>query len=160
MSSPKRFAAALLSRFRKSMALQLFEELTFRYHRPAVRGTHFDFRLRYFLACGLCWRLTSLKIRHGFLCRWRSHRNSVIKILLFLPELCDRHQPIGRNSRHSRCSQGSKSQRCQVLAICNVYGSTLAREADAACFCVQVPEIGVCSTKAFTSQFVVLALFA
>ena len=52
-----------------------------------------------------------------------------------------------------------KAKGAKVLAICNVQGSTLAREADGCLFLRAGPEIGVCSTKAFTSQLVVLALF-
>jgi len=52
-----------------------------------------------------------------------------------------------------------KAKGAKVLGICNVQGSTLAREADAALFLRAGPEIGVCSTKAFTSQLVVLSLF-
>lgn len=52
-----------------------------------------------------------------------------------------------------------KAKGAPVLAICNVYGSTLTREADATIYLRAGPEIGVCSTKAFTSQVVVLALF-
>lgn len=48
----------------------------------------------------------------------------------------------------------------KVLAICNVVGSTIAREADGGIYLHAGPEIGVASTKAFTSQVTVLALFA
>jgi len=48
----------------------------------------------------------------------------------------------------------------KVLAICNVKNSTLAREADSTIFLRAGPEISVCSTKAFTSQITVLALFS
>ncbi|MBS4166922.1 Glutamine--fructose-6-phosphate aminotransferase [isomerizing] [Neochlamydia sp. AcF65] len=51
-----------------------------------------------------------------------------------------------------------KAKGGKVIALCNVAGSTLAREADATLFLKCGPEIGVCSTKAFTSQLVVLAL--
>lgn len=47
-----------------------------------------------------------------------------------------------------------------LLSICNVQGSTLARESDYTIFLHAGPEIGVCSTKAFTSQLVVLSLLA
>ncbi len=47
-----------------------------------------------------------------------------------------------------------------VIAICNVQGSTLAREADCTLFLRAGPEIGVASTKAFTSQLAVLSLFS
>ena len=46
----------------------------------------------------------------------------------------------------------------KVLAICNVVGSTIAREADGGIYLHAGPEIGVASTKAFTSQVTVLVL--
>ncbi len=52
-----------------------------------------------------------------------------------------------------------KAKGARVLALCNVHGSTLTREADSTIFLKAGAEIGVCSTKAFTSQVVVLALF-
>jgi len=45
-----------------------------------------------------------------------------------------------------------------VLGICNVVGSSIARETAAGVYTHAGPEIGVASTKAFTSQLVVLAL--
>ncbi|MCL5024322.1 MAG: glutamine--fructose-6-phosphate transaminase (isomerizing) [Nitrospirae bacterium] len=48
----------------------------------------------------------------------------------------------------------------KVLSICNVVGSTSAREADAVFYTHSGPEIGVASTKAFTSQITSLYLFA
>jgi glucosamine--fructose-6-phosphate aminotransferase (isomerizing) len=47
-----------------------------------------------------------------------------------------------------------------TMAICNVVGSTIAREADGCVYLHAGPEIGVASTKAFTSQCVVMALLA
>jgi glucosamine--fructose-6-phosphate aminotransferase (isomerizing) len=46
------------------------------------------------------------------------------------------------------------------LAICNVVGSTIAREADGGIYQHAGPEIGVASTKAFTSQLLIAAMFA
>lgn len=46
-----------------------------------------------------------------------------------------------------------------VLGLINVVGSTIAREADGGIYLHAGPEIGVASTKAFTSQVAVLALF-
>jgi len=45
-----------------------------------------------------------------------------------------------------------------VLGICNVVGSTIARETDGGVYIHAGPEIGVASTKAFTSQVMVLSL--
>ena len=48
----------------------------------------------------------------------------------------------------------------KVLSICNVVGSTSSREADAVFYTHSGPEIGVASTKAFTTQIAGLYLFA
>ena len=45
-----------------------------------------------------------------------------------------------------------------VMGICNVVGSSIARESHAGVYIHAGPEIGVASTKAFSSQLVVLAL--
>ncbi|QDT22902.1 glutamine--fructose-6-phosphate transaminase (isomerizing) [Gimesia chilikensis] len=47
-----------------------------------------------------------------------------------------------------------------TLAICNVVGSTIAREADGGIYLHAGPEVGVASTKAFTSQVMVLIQLA
>lgn len=51
-----------------------------------------------------------------------------------------------------------RGARC--LGICNVVGSTIARESHAGVYIHAGPEIGVASTKAFTSQITVLSLLA
>jgi glucosamine--fructose-6-phosphate aminotransferase (isomerizing) len=47
-----------------------------------------------------------------------------------------------------------------ILAICNVVGSSLVRQADGVLYTHAGPEIGVASTKAFTTQLVALYLLA
>jgi glucosamine--fructose-6-phosphate aminotransferase (isomerizing) len=47
-----------------------------------------------------------------------------------------------------------------TLSICNVVGSTIAREADGGVYLHAGPEIGVASTKAYSSQCVVMAMLA
>ena len=47
-----------------------------------------------------------------------------------------------------------------ALGLCNVVGSTIARETDAGVYLHAGMEIGVASTKAFTSQVITLALIA
>jgi glucosamine--fructose-6-phosphate aminotransferase (isomerizing) len=54
----------------------------------------------------------------------------------------------------------AKAAGCKVLAICNVQGSMITREADGTILTHAGPEIGVASTKAFTSQMIALYLFA
>ncbi len=54
----------------------------------------------------------------------------------------------------------AKRKGAMVLGICNVVGSSIARESDAGIYIHAGPEIGVASTKAFTSQVVALLLMA
>ena len=52
----------------------------------------------------------------------------------------------------------AKARGVRVLGITNVVGSTIARESDGGVYIHAGPEIGVASTKAFTSQITVLIL--
>lgn len=54
----------------------------------------------------------------------------------------------------------AKAKGAKILAICNIRGSLLTREADSTIYLRAGPEISVCSTKAFTSQLAVLSLFS
>jgi glucosamine--fructose-6-phosphate aminotransferase (isomerizing) len=83
-----------------------------------------------------------------------------------------RNPPIDRNTIVMAITQSgetadtlaavreSKRKGHPTLAICNVVGSSIAREADGGVYLHAGPEIGVASTKAFTSQVTVLALLA
>jgi len=83
-----------------------------------------------------------------------------------------REQPLAKNGLSIVVSQSgetadtlaslryAKSQAQQVAAIVNVPTSTIAREADFVLPTLAGPEIGVASTKAFTSQLSVLASLA
>ena len=53
----------------------------------------------------------------------------------------------------------AKRRGARTLGLVNVVGSTIAREDDGGVYLHAGPEIGVASTKAFTSQVVALALF-
>ncbi len=53
----------------------------------------------------------------------------------------------------------AKKAGLRTLAICNVVGSSAAREADGLIYTHAGPEIGVASTKAFTTQLIALYLF-
>jgi glucosamine--fructose-6-phosphate aminotransferase (isomerizing) len=53
----------------------------------------------------------------------------------------------------------AKARGIRVLGLTNVVGSTIARESDGGVYIHAGPEIGVASTKAFTSQLTVLILF-
>jgi glucosamine--fructose-6-phosphate aminotransferase (isomerizing) len=82
-----------------------------------------------------------------------------------------RNPIVERNSLHFSVSQSGETadtlyamrelQRkgATVLGICNVVGSTIARETDGGVYIHSGPEIAVASTKAFTSQLTILYLF-
>ncbi|NQX99573.1 MAG: glutamine--fructose-6-phosphate transaminase (isomerizing) [Flavobacteriaceae bacterium] len=54
----------------------------------------------------------------------------------------------------------AKSKGAFVFGICNVVGSSIARETHAGAYTHAGPEIGVASTKAFTTQITILSLIA
>ncbi|MCA9408702.1 MAG: glutamine--fructose-6-phosphate transaminase (isomerizing), partial [Candidatus Omnitrophica bacterium] len=54
----------------------------------------------------------------------------------------------------------AKNKGAKVVSVCNVIGSSLARESDGVLYTHAGPEIGVASTKAYTAQVMMLYLFA
>ena len=54
----------------------------------------------------------------------------------------------------------AKKRGARILAVCNVLGSSLVREADGVIYTHAGPEIGVASTKAYTAQLTMFYLFA
>ena len=54
----------------------------------------------------------------------------------------------------------AKSKGARTLAISNVIGSSITREADYSIYTHAGPEIAVASTKAYTSQVVLIAILA
>ncbi|MCS7163777.1 MAG: glutamine--fructose-6-phosphate transaminase (isomerizing) [Thermodesulfovibrio sp.] len=83
-----------------------------------------------------------------------------------------RNMPFERNSLFVAITQSgetadtlaalryAKKSGVKTLTICNVLGSTASREADAVFYTHSGPEIGVASTKAFTSQIVALYILS
>src|SRR5690625_9331 len=56
--------------------------------------------------------------------------------------------------------RAAKEHGALTLGVCNVVGSTIARDTDAGVYTHAGPEIGVASTKAFTTQVAVLTMMA
>jgi len=54
----------------------------------------------------------------------------------------------------------AREKGAKVIGICNVVGSSIPRETDAGVYTHAGPEIGVASTKAFTTQVLVLSMMA
>jgi glucosamine--fructose-6-phosphate aminotransferase (isomerizing) len=83
-----------------------------------------------------------------------------------------RNRPIERNTLVLAITQSgetadtlaalreSKRKGHPTLALCNVVGSSIAREANGGVYLHAGPEIGVASTKAFTSQVMILTMLA
>lgn len=90
----------------------------------------------------------------------------------YASELRYRNPPMDRNTLVFAITQSgetadtlaalreSKRKGHPTLAICNVVGSSIAREADGGIYLHAGAEIGVASTKAFTSQVMVLTMLA
>jgi glucosamine--fructose-6-phosphate aminotransferase (isomerizing) len=56
--------------------------------------------------------------------------------------------------------KSAKAAGAHLFGVCNVVGSSIARETDSGAYAHAGPEIGVASTKAFTSQIAVLTMMA
>lgn len=56
--------------------------------------------------------------------------------------------------------RAAKTTGAKILSICNVLGSSITRESDGVLFTYAGPEIGVASTKAFTTQLTALYILA
>ncbi len=88
----------------------------------------------------------------------------------YASELRYRNPPVDRNTLIFGITQSGetadtlaalremKRKGHHTLAICNVIGSSIAQEADGGIYLHAGPEVGVASTKAFTSQLTVLAM--
>lgn len=82
------------------------------------------------------------------------YRNPIIKktdTLIFISQ-------SGETADTLAAMREAKRKGALVLGVCNVVGSSIARESQAGVYIHAGPEIGVASTKAFTAQLIVLAL--
>src|SRR5256885_16805483 len=66
----------------------------------------------------------------------------------------------GETAETIAAQREAKAKGSKTLAICNVVGSMITREAAGTIYTHAGPEIGVASTKAFTAQLTALYLFA
>ena len=120
----------------------------------------------HFLACGSAWH-SCLVTEHLI-----EHFARVPVEVDYASEFRYRNMPLGNNTLFFTVSQSgetidtlaalreAKRKGYKVLAVSNVVGSTIAREADGGVYQHVGPEIGVASTKAFTSQILLGAMLA
>lgn len=156
---PQTIRNALLSRFLLDYGTALFEELTFEdIDLLAVERI-------LILACGTSWHagyvaaymleeLARIPVQVEISSEFR-YKNPIIPPGTFVIAISQ----SGETADTIAAVREVKAKGAKVLALCNVQGSTLVREADNTIFLKAGAEIGVCSTKAFTSQVVVLSLF-
>lgn len=155
---PQAIKSALLSRFFEEFGTAKFEELKF-----DVNELHSVERIL-ILACGTSWHA-------GYVGSYMIEESARIPVQLEISSEFRYKNPIvpfgtlviaisqsGETADTLAAVRELKARGAKVLGICNVHNSSLSREADATIFLRAGPEIGVCSTKAFTSQVVVLAL--
>src|SRR3954470_13725909 len=120
----------------------------------------------HFLACGSAWHA-------GLVAEHLIERFARVPVEVdYASEFRYRNMPLGSSTLFFTVSQSgetidtlaamreAKRKGYKVLAINNVVGSTIAREADGGVYQHVGPEIGVASTKAFTSQLLVAAMLA
>jgi glucosamine--fructose-6-phosphate aminotransferase (isomerizing) len=155
---PQTIRNALLSRFLEDYGTVIFDEVNFNINElQAVERV-------LILACGtslhagyigsyMLEEKARLPVRVEISSEFR-YKNPVIPPGTFVIAISQ----SGETADTIAAVKEAKEKGAKILAICNVQGSTLVRESDASIFLRAGPEVGVCSTKAFTSQVVVLAL--
>src|SRR5688572_20173751 len=116
-------------------------------------------------ACGTSWHsaligehmleeLTRIPVEVEYASEFR-YRNPIVNDRT----LCIVISQSGETADTLAAMREAKRRGARTLGLVNVVGSTIAREADGGIYLHAGPEIGVASTKAFTSQVVALALF-
>jgi len=116
-------------------------------------------------ACGTSWHsaligehmieeLTRVPVEVEYASEFR-YRNPIINERT----LCIVISQSGETADTLAAMREAKRRGARTLGIVNVVGSTIAREADGGIYLHAGPEIGVASTKAFTSQVIALLLF-
>src|SRR5579859_8069413 len=118
------------------------------------------------IACGTSWHagqagkfmiesLARVPVEVDYASEWR-YRNPIVEpntITLVISQ-------SGETADTIAAQREAKAKGSKTLAICNVVGSMITREAAGTIYTHAGPEIGVASTKAFTAQLTALYLFA
>ena len=118
------------------------------------------------IACGTSWHagqagkfmiesLARVPVEVDYASEWR-YRNPIVEpntITLVISQ-------SGETADTIAAQREAKAKGSKTLAICNVVGSMITREAAGTIYTHAGPEIGVASTKAFTGQLTALYIFA
>jgi glutamine---fructose-6-phosphate transaminase (isomerizing) len=117
-------------------------------------------------ACGTSWhaaqagkfmieRLARIPVEVDYASEWR-YRDPIIPPDTITALISQ----SGETADTIAAQREAKAKGSKTLAICNVVGSMITREASGTIYTHAGPEIGVASTKAFTAQLTALYLFA
>lgn len=156
---PQAIRNALLGRFIQEYGTAVFEELDF------ATSDLLGIERILILACGTSWHagcvasymledMARIPVQVEISSEFR-YKNAIVLPGTFVIAISQ----SGETADTVASVRELKAKGAKVLALCNVTNSTLSREADSCIFLKAGPEIGVCSTKAFTSQLIVLSLF-
>jgi glucosamine--fructose-6-phosphate aminotransferase (isomerizing) len=100
-------------------------------------------------------RLARIPVEVDYASEWR-YRDPIVNN----DALCLVISQSGETADTLAAQREAKAKGSKTLAICNVVGSAIPREADGTIYTHAGPEIGVASTKAFTGQLTALYVFA
>lgn len=127
-------------------------------------GTILHADQRYFTACGTSWHAGLIgemmfeqfarlpcEVEYASEFRYREPLVDAKSVVFAISQ-------SGETADTLAAIQEAKNRDATVLGICNVVGSSIARETESGVYIHAGPEIGVASTKAFTSQVTVLSL--
>jgi glucosamine--fructose-6-phosphate aminotransferase (isomerizing) len=117
-------------------------------------------------ACGTSWhaaqagkfmieRLARVPVEVDYASEWR-YRDPIVPVDTITIVISQ----SGETADTIAAQREAKAKGSKTLAICNVVGSMITREAAGTIYTHAGPEIGVASTKAFTAQLTALYLFA
>ena len=143
----------------------LFESGTVRLNGLNLTTTELeDVRRIVFLGCGTSWhaalvgryvveQLSAIPVEVEYASEYRYRPQLPVPGTLFVAV-----SQSGETADTLEALKTAKGTGSKVVGVVNVVGSSIARECDGGIYLHAGPEIGVASTKAFTSQIVALAL--
>jgi len=157
---PQTIRNALLARFTEEYGTALLDGVTFGIDELL------SVERIVILACGTSWHagcvaayliedMARIPVQVEISSEFR-YKNSIIRDNTLVMALSQ----SGETADTLAAMREAKSKGAKVLGVCNVQGSKVARDADCCMLLRAGAEIGVASTKAFTSQLTVLSLFA
>lgn len=158
---PRVIENTLATRLNKRDAEIYLDEL-----RPLLRKKFPFFDRFYIVACGTSWHaalagkyyieaMAKIPVNVDTASEFRYREPFIDKRTLLLVI-----SQSGETADTLACVEDARQRGATVLSICNVMGSSISRQSQATLYTYAGPEIGVASTKAFTTQLTVLLMLA